>query len=130
MRRIDELIKYKKWLFHEYTTHLGKITELNLNQVNSDVDSVYWIVAVKYDDTIKLTKEEICKKFLDDNISIRPFYYPITSMPPYKQYVDKNNFNKISYEISERSICLPNGYNLDEKKVKYICDTLKRILGY
>ncbi|PPR54533.1 MAG: hypothetical protein CFH16_00321, partial [Alphaproteobacteria bacterium MarineAlpha5_Bin6] len=33
-----------------------------------------------------------------------------------------------SYNLSLNTICLPNGNNLNEKKIDYICDTFKKIL--
>ena len=44
----------------------------------------------------------------------------------YKLVMIINNVN--SYILSSNTICLPNGNNLDVKKIDYICDTLNKIL--
>ena len=33
-----------------------------------------------------------------------------------------------SYEISKYGVCLPNGYDLTEKKIKFICNKLLKFI--
>ncbi|PPR48331.1 MAG: GDP-perosamine synthase [Alphaproteobacteria bacterium MarineAlpha5_Bin8] len=131
LRRIDELINYKEWLFKEYFKRLGNIEGLKLNTGSKRVDPVYWITAVTIGSNHKTNKEFLCQEFVKYNIDIRPFFYPISSMPTFKKYNINNIYkttNINSYNLSLNTICLPNGNNLNEKKIDYICDTFKKIL--
>ena len=131
LRRIDELINYKEWLFKEYYKRIGDIDGLTLNKSNKNVDPVYWITSVIIDPKFKKDKELICNEFINFNIDIRPFFYPLSSMPTFKKFNNNNiykNKNINSYILSSSTICLPNGNNLDEQKIDYICESLKTIL--
>ncbi len=131
LRRINELISYKKWLFNEYQSRIGNIEGISLNIASKNVDPVYWITAVVIDPKYKTNKELICKKFIKYNIDIRPFFYPVSSMPPFQKFNINDKYKKLnnnSYFLSNNTICLPNGNNLNEKAIDYICECFKKIL--
>ena len=91
-----------------------KTKKLNLlNQ--KDTIWNYWLVGL----IIKSnkSKEKIIKLFEKHQIDLRPMLYPLSSMPPFKKYLSKNikKQNQSSYFISRSSVCLPNGYDLNEK---------------
>jgi perosamine synthetase len=132
LRRIRELIDYKKWLFGEYSKGLGTIEGIQLSAAKSNVDPTYWISVAIVDKEYGLNKDELCHRFNKYNIDMRPIFYPISSMPPFQPYVSGENMrdiNPVSYQVSEYGICLPNGNNLNAIDVEYICSTLKNILG-
>ena len=95
-----------------------------------NVDHTYWITtAILKDYGIK--KEDF-KVMLDEyTIDMRPLFYPLSAMPPFKNYVNKNmrDQNPITYELSDYGICLPNGNNLNEDDIDYICQHFKKALG-
>ena len=55
--------------------------------------------------------------------------YPLSSMPPFKKYLSKNikKQNQSSYFISRSSVCLPNGYDLNEKKIRYFAKLFNKL---
>jgi len=132
LRRIDELIAYKKWLFHEYKEHLSGIDGLQLSIAKKNVDPTYWISVAIIDAKYGMNKEELCSRFLEYQIDMRPLFYPVSSMPPFQDFIFNKNMRKVNrnaYLLSDNGICLPNGNNLSSKDVKYICDIFKKIIG-
>jgi len=132
LRRIDELISYKTWLFKEYEKGLESIKGIRLNSATENVNPVYWISTVIIDEKYGMKKEEIIEKFIKYNIDIRPMFYPVSSMPPFEKYLDSidiNHKNSESYNLSNYGVCLPNGNNLNTENVAYICDSFKKVLG-
>ena len=129
LRRIDELLSYKKWVFSKYREGLKSIPNLILSPSTENVDHSYWITtAILKEFGIK--KEEF-KKILDKNlIDIRPIFYPLSAMPPFQEYVksNMNELNPVTYDLSNYGICLPNGYNLDDDDIDYICHFFKKAL--
>ena len=126
LRRIEELINYKKWLFEAYKDNLKSIKGLTLNQNYEEVDPVYWITTAIVEEDYGLSKQDLVKKFSEYEIDIRPLFYPISSMPPYKKYFRIEN--KISAQLSAYGICLPSGNGLTREDVDYICEVFKKIL--
>jgi perosamine synthetase len=126
LRRIEELINYKKWLFEAYKDNLESIKGLTLNRNYEEVDPVYWITTAIVEEDYGLSKQDLVKKFSEYEIDIRPLFYPISSMPPYKKYFRIEN--KISAQLSTYGICLPSGNGLTTEDVDYVCEVFKKIL--
>ena len=132
LRRIKELIDYKKWLFGEYNKGLGPIEGIQLSAAKSNVDPTYWISVAIVDEEYGLNKEELCRRFNKYHIDMRPLFYPVSSMPPFRPHVigkKMSEVNPVTYQLSKYGICLPNGNNLSEGDVAYVCDVFKGILN-
>ena len=132
LKRIDELISYKKWLFREYEKGVGDIEGLQLSAAKSNVDPTFWISVAIVDPQYGMNKEEIVRRFAEYQIDMRPLFYPISSMPPFQPYVTGENMSEvtpITYQLSEYGVCFPNGNNLNEDDVAYVCDVFKGILN-
>jgi len=130
LRRINELIDYKIWLYETYKKELEEIPGISLSGVKENVFCTRWINSVTFDKTIGYNKETLVKKFTGYKIDLRPMFYPVSSMPPFKPYIEGKCIakeNPVSYFISDNSVCLPNGYNLDSQDVKKIGDVFKEI---
>jgi len=132
LRRIDELIDYKKWLFREYRKGLDQIEGIQLSAAYPEVDPTYWISVAILDSNYGLNKEDLEVKFKEYNIDMRPLFYPISSMPPFQKYVEGKDMvqeNPVTYQKSMYGICLPNGNKLSSEDVKYICNAMRNILS-
>ena len=131
LRRIDELLNYKKWLYESYFSNLKDINGLYLNKFEDNVEPSHWITAAILTGKNKIKKEIICDYFKDKNIDMRPAFYPISSMPPFKKYLTKHQISKKNintYYLSKYGIMLPSGYNLKKRDILRICNTLKKII--
>jgi len=130
LRRIDELLEKKRLIYKWYKKALIGISGIRLNP-NRD-GNTFWIVTAIVSPEYGLKKEEIMKKMKRYNIDVRPFFYPISSMPAYAQYCrgkDIKKINPVSYEISPYGICLPSAMSITEAEVRYVCKSLKKILN-
>ncbi|MFH1380017.1 MAG: DegT/DnrJ/EryC1/StrS family aminotransferase [bacterium] len=131
LRRLDELLSKRRQIFTWYAERLADIDGIQLNNESRNVKNSYWITVALINKKYKLKKEVIqaeCKKY---NIDVRPFFYPLSSMPAFAPYCRNKNMRKInpvSYEISPYGICLPSGATLSEKDVDYVCMVLRNIL--
>jgi perosamine synthetase len=128
LRRIEDLIKYKLWLFEKYKSGLEGIDGITLSDVKKDVFNTRWINTVIIDPKYNLVKEDMIELFSTYNIDMRPLFYPISDMPPFSNFIKSSNNTPISHQISKYGICLPNGNNLTEIDVMKICNTFKEIL--
>ena len=132
LRRINDLIDYKDWLFKEYKKHLDSIVGLEISPSYENVEQVYWICVVVIDEKYGIDKEQMIKMFLPYKIDIRPIFYPLSSMPAFEDKLIKNDMpsiNPISYKLSKYAVCLPNGNNLKSGDVERICNVFKTVLN-
>ena len=133
LRRINELIDYKKWLYESYQRNLMGIEDLYLNKFEKNVKPSYWITSAILKPKLKYKKELVCNFFHKNNIDLRPLFYSISKMPPFKKHLKKHkllkaNFNKNAHYLSNYGIILPYGYDLKNKDVVRICNTLKKFI--
>lgn len=132
LRRIDELVDFKIKAFNWYKSHLKDIEGLQLNQERDDIKNTFWVVTGILNKEPKIKKEDLMKEFKKYNIDTRPFFYPISSMPAYEQYVQGKNMKSInptSYNLSKYGISFPSSFKLTEEDVEYVCQAFKEILN-
>ena len=125
--KIDYIIKMKKQIFNNYKKILkNKLFQLNMPEKNST--STYWMttLTIKNLKLKKDFKERLIKFCLKKNIHLRPFFYPLSSMPMYKS--SNKVSNKIAYKLSSCSVNLPSGYNLKLKDIKRVCNEIYNFL--
>lgn len=125
LNRIDELIAKKIQTFDWYKNELKDFEGIKINSSYDNVKNTYWMVSVIWDSKFNISKEKMISELSSFNIESRPFFYPLSSMPPYISN-SKNNF--VSYKISEFAINLPSSLRLTEEEVKYTCEKFKSIL--
>ena len=131
LRRIDELIEYKRWLFEEYQKRLQDLPGLQLSDAKPNVNPTYWISVAVLDKCYGIDKEELGRRFDAEKIDLRPLFYPVSAMPPFQQYctnTDMSLVNPVTYEKSKYGVCLPNGNNLSSSDVSRVCDLMKATL--
>ncbi len=130
IRRLEELVEYRRQLFLWYKERLKNVKGLILNCEKTNIFNTYWVVTVIVDKTYNLKKEDLLRLLSNHNIDCRPFFYPASSMPAYEKYANKN-YNKrnlVSYNISEYGISLPSAASLTENDVDYIVTKFLEIL--
>jgi perosamine synthetase len=132
LERIDELVERKRQIFSWYQSELGDIQGISLNYEAPDTKNTYWMVTVVIDDKFGLKKEELMVLMSEKGIDCRPFFYPLSSIPAYRnleQAKEARQRNTNAYEISPYGINLPCGMKMTEEKIGYVCEVLKSVLG-
>ena len=125
LERIEKLIKKKRQIFSWYKKILLDIPGIQLNAEKPHTKNTYWMVTVIFNKKYNVNKEKLIEEFKKYNIQVRPFFYPLSSLPAINCKAD----TPISFDISSRAINLPCGLNITEKQVDYICTCLKKILS-
>jgi Predicted pyridoxal phosphate-dependent enzyme apparently involved in regulation of cell wall biogenesis len=125
LERIEEIIEKKRKIFTWYQEYFRDLEGIKLNPEKSWAKNVFWMVCIVIRDLDEEKRDKIIKELKIKGIDSRPFFYPCSMMPMYRQYGFKN---PVSYEIYKKGINLPSGVNLGVEEVKEICTTLKTIL--
>jgi perosamine synthetase len=123
IKRIKFLLSKKKQIFLNYKKILKKNPNFSINEKIKSVNQSYWISYLTFKGEKKIKKETIISLFNKKKIEIRPMFYPVSSMPAFKSYVNSKKIkkeNNNSYDISKKSFCLPSGNSItlkDQTKV-------------
>lgn len=129
LRRIDELVAHKRAIHQWYQEGLADCPHLTLNHEPDKVTNCYWITCAVIDPALDLSKEQLKTYFDPYNVDVRPFFYPLSAMPPFADYSNGAAArNPVTYALSDTAICLPSGYDLEKEDVEYVCTLLKHIL--
>ena len=127
VKRINELIRYKKKIYKLYKKHFKNIKNVKLTSIDKYSDQTFWIVYAVLNK--KINKEKICDKFKKYKIDMRPMFYLLSSMPIFNKRNSIKKINPVAKNISQNSLCLPNGYDLNENKIKYIASIFKKVVN-
>lgn len=124
LSRINELISKKQMIFDWYKKRLSGVFGITLNTQRAGCENSYWMVTIILDKKLKIDKLQLVKRLLEYNIDSRPFFYPLSLLPPFKTKVN----NPVSYNLSRYGVNLPCSLNITESEVDYICKSLMGIL--
>jgi len=129
-QRIDELVGRKQEQLRMYRERLGAVDDIELNPEPEGGVNGAWITAVVFGKSYNLTKQEAIEGLAQLEIPVRPFFYPLSSLPAYPGFREKyERLNPVAYDISVRGINLPGAANLTEDQLDSVCEGIKTILG-
>ena len=132
--RLEELVNKKRWIWNTYKKLLADISTIQLNPEPENVYNSAWCVALVFDKSLGITKEQAMKAFEDRSQPSRPFFYPLSSLPAFKDYCTPTNGgivnNPIAYDVSSRAINLPTALCITEEQIEQIVATLKTFLNH
>ena len=125
LRHIDEEIKKRECVSHEYRERLENVEGLQLNTIQKNVkpNHAYFPIIVdekKYGST----REEILEALENQNIGARKYFYPITNS--FSAFHGKYNPMKtpVALHISKRVLTLPIYGDLAKDDINRICEII------
>jgi perosamine synthetase len=131
LERIDELVERKREIFSWYEQRLGTVSGLTLSCEQEGTLNSYWMVTLIVDPSFGWTKEPLILHLGEAGIDTRPFFYPLSSLPPFQSVeggADPSARNPVSYGLSPYGLNLPSALNATEDEVAYVCETLLSLL--
>ena len=117
--RLNQLVERKRQIFFLYKQLLSDM-DLDWNIEHSYTKNSFWMPTIVFKNR-EIDRDEILNLLIKENIQARPFFYPLSSLPMFKTMLN----NKISYDISKKSLNLPSAYDLNEKDIQLIAKILK-----
>lgn len=132
LERLDELVAKKRMIFGWYLDRMSGDSRLVLNAQAPDVQSTYWMVTVILAAAVGLPKERLISELGRREIDLRPFFYPLSSLPAYSDAEDGDRAradNVVAYALSPLGVNLPSALCLDEQAVDRVCTVLLNVLN-
>lgn len=129
LSRIDELIDKKRTIFNLYKENLRELEDIKLNIETPVSKNGSWLVALLIGKSYHIDKETMITLMQSKGITVRPFFYPLSSLPAYSKSVPNRFSNPVSYDIGNRGICLPSAFIITESQIVEVCNAIKEILN-
>ena len=132
LERVDELVEGKRRNFSSYREELS---DWNRGSLNPDIPGLfnsYWMTTVILDSAPGLTKEELVPRMRARGIDVRPFFYPLSIIPAFRdtaQAARARDRNQVAVRLSPYGVNLPSALNLDKASVTKVCSALREIVG-
>lgn len=123
LERIEDFVSKKRMIFSWYFKRLKDIEGISLNFERPHTRSNRWMTSIILDKKFKLKRDEIIQKLKKEMIDTRPFFYPISMFPMYKEVK-----TPIAHHVGLNGINLPSGLNLTEDQIEYISKKVRKCL--
>lgn len=78
---------------------------------------------IVFDKSLNFNRERLLKRFKDNNIDGRVFFYPLSSLPMFEEKKE----NVVSYDIFERSVNLPSYHEITDEDIKRVVEVIKQL---
>jgi perosamine synthetase len=128
-QRIEELVAKKRWIWEGYRERLADVPDILLNPEPEHVVNGVWATALVFGHSHGMTRDKALEEIPKLGLPVRPFFYPLTSLPAFDREVDGRRNNPVAYDVSSRGINLPCALNLTEEALDRYCDGVRELLG-
>jgi perosamine synthetase len=129
LNNIDNILENKYKIFENYDQLLKELVELDkvqLMKLEENTKNAPWIYALRINNNNK-TIDETTKFFKDNNIDIRPFFYPINIHTHLENIKNEDN---ISYLLNTDIIMIPSSPNITYEEQKIVVDTIYKFVWF
>ena len=121
IRYINNILLKKKKIHNVYKKNILKLKNFKLISSKNFNNENHWLNVILFSD--KIDRENLIQLFKKNKIETRPVWWPNHLQSKMKKF-QRYKINKID-KIINKALCLPSGYNLDEKKLQKIVTILK-----
>lgn len=128
-KRIDELVDKKRWIWHGFRERLAEIPDLLINPEPSYVKNGVWAPALVFGKSHGMTCDKALEEVPKLGLPVRPFFYPLSSLPAFSSTPAGNVHNPVATDVSSRGINLPCSLNLTHQDLDRYSAGIKKLLG-
>jgi len=130
--QLPDFREKRKLLFSWYEKHLLPSSYFDVQVYNKDYQSSYWLFTVLINKNCSIERDLLINKLAKKGIDSRPVFYPMSRMPPFREY--PTNLDGTGETISSKGISLPTSVYLTEDDVinisKRIIECIKSDLEF
>lgn len=127
LARIDQFIADKRRVAHAYNRLLGEVPGVRLPAERPDARNVYWMYAITVEPAFGLSRDELARRLLEEDIETRTFFCPMNQQPFLRQ---QEGFRDVRCPVADRlwetGLYLPSANRLDEPTIARVCHAIKR----
>lgn len=120
IERIEELVGRKREIFAKYKARLGHLNALSFNPEQPGCRNSFWMTTVVFDEALNLDRAALIRKFEENNIDARVFFYPVSMMPMF----EKRPANANAYSMHSRGMNLPCYHDITDADIDRVCGVI------
>lgn len=117
LERIDVILSERAEIEEKYRDILKSFNFIQLQNLFENRKKVTWLVSVLVDE---LLIEPMIALFNDNKIDVRHFFYPLSDMPIYAEYLFSN---KNAQSLSKNGLCFPTHKMVDFAVIKSVLES-------
>lgn len=128
LERLEELVEGKRRIFSWYSEALSNWNHGTLNPDIPGLYNSYWMTTVILTPELGITKEKLIPLLQENDVEVRPFFYPLSSIPAFRNRSEAGNArlrNKTAYRLTPYGINLPSALSLNQSDVERVCRILQ-----
>ena len=118
--KIDKFVDQKRKNAKIYNEFLKNVKGIVLPPEMTWAKNVYWMYSILVDDNFGLSRNDLLEKLAQSGVDNRPFFYPVHSMPPYKE----NTHYPIAEDLSKKGLNLPSSVKLSQNDLRKIANLI------
>jgi perosamine synthetase len=122
LERVDELVDRKIDIFNLYYDQLKTIDKVVFNAHQPYVKNAFWMPTIILETMAQ--RDGLMRHLKQNNVDARPFFYPVSVFPEFKQSVQ----NPVSIKLSDCGMNLPSAFDLTAEDITYICNLIRQYL--
>ena len=130
LKRINNIIKKKRQIGNFYFENLKKNENIMIQPKEiSYAKNIYWVFGIIIKKNGKYLRSNVQNKLLKKGIETRRFFWPMHKQKIFKKMkIFRNGSYPVSEFMSENGFYIPSGLNLKIRELKYITETINKIL--
>ncbi len=123
MEEVSKFIQVKQAIAREYNKNLRNVKGVQLPGNFGNVINSYWLYTINLPVELTSYRDNVLDSMLKDGIEARPIFFPMSEMPPYKRYIDKDRDYSVSTYLSKSGISLPSSIDLTKDDILRVSDS-------
>lgn len=126
LEKLDKFVEKKRHIAAHYTEGLRDIPGLCLPIEMKWAKSSYWVYGLLIKPPYPLTRDELMKVMLGKGIETRQFFVGMHLQPVFRRLgiVNGGHLYPVSDDLTANGLYLPNGVNLTDKQISFICEVI------
>ncbi len=128
LEQIDWHLGRRREVAARYRERLGGEPGLAWQKERPGATQAHWLFTVILGDEVRRGADEVMKHLLDAGVETRPVFYPVHSLPPYRDAAGGDEY-PVASRLARRGVSLPTWAGLSNADVDYVCDRLIALLS-
>jgi len=124
VERIEELMAKKRQIFNWYYERLKDVSGIKILKEKKDCKSNYCYPSILLEDSIKIERDEVLRRFKAENIHCRPGFPRMSGFPSLQRRFP----NPVAEKVEKRGISMASAGNLVEEDIDFVCTLLRSMV--